>query len=288
MGPAQLAAQNRLNAATVFQKIFRGTKSRATLPLIRGQATLCAGHHLSCKVLNEEHELWSGIFHEEPSCQGGNVNFNEECEVRHRDLDTQAKTDFSETGCKLSSLFAEVVVAEFSLPKKPLHTILDHPSSAALENCFQDSIAKMESGSIIPLWNGKATKLRPTPAAVQTLKALHVKYGFFMAAPARELAPAPAPDPVPAPRWPSAYSQCPPKSYLAPSLSRTGARTICGGPMVAQDDVIVDDLVERLAKLTLKCGPGPCEVSELPYTICGALVEDHKNFTDKGIDTRST
>ena len=265
MGPAQSAAHNRLRATTVFQKIFRGSKARSKLPRLRAQSSIGAGIYLNCRVLNEEHELWSNTTMDpRPSWHEGvfDLTFNEECEVRICDQDIQAKTDFSETGDKISNLFAEVVVAEFSKPSKPLYSIFDHPESHALENCFQVAIQKMESGNILSLWDGHSTKLRPTPSAIQTLKSLHVKYGFFMTAPTPAPAPAPAPTPapvtVPGPRRPSAHAL----NQRSTGLARCAPRTICGMKMIVQGEENIDDLVDRLTKLTLKYGPGPCTISQ--------------------------
>jgi hypothetical protein len=235
-------------AATLIQRMFRGSHVRFFGPRTNQMVDHPLGHETlrinsrpsatglarsghggpargrpfqQCGIdgLNRHHELWArDVTPVAPS----RVTFNEYAEMTDDPLQEDrfelGETEMRDGRDKPSFAFAQAMDAAFS--KKPVYKFFDE--NKPIGSFFDDAIASLSKGKRFSIWDGQSTKIPATAACISIVKTCEVKYKFFL---------------IPAPQ--------PEKLVVAPLVRKT----VHCGPV--DHEFTVDDLVERLRKLTL-------------------------------------
>ena len=219
---------NRVAAATVIQKVFRGSHVRFFGPRNIQMEYHPLGHETlrvesrsfasGLKGINKYHELWS---EEINPVKINKVTFNDytevtddpQCEDRCEMLDVE----FRDGKEKPSFAFAQVINAAFE--RRPIYNYLS--GDKPIGSFFDEAIRSLEAGKRFSIWDGHSTKIPATPACISIVKTCQVKYNFFTMAPSRTDV----------------------KEKIVPS------KVIQCGPV--EDEFTVEDLWERLRKLKL-------------------------------------
>jgi hypothetical protein len=166
--------------------------------------------------------------------------------------DSGVTTDFAclkDGSNKTSFIFAKVIDAAFA--KKPVHPFFSNPCASELEQLFKTTIASLERGEKVSLWDGQSTKIPVAQVCIEIVKTCFVKYNYFMDNSQAE--------PEPEPDMPDiadleerlkklmAASNFPPGPCTTTPLARSAPPTICGVPKIREDDL--DARMERLLNL---------------------------------------
>ena len=158
---------------------------------------------------------------------------------------------FEDGSNKTSFIFAKTIDA--AIAKKPVHPFFSTPCAPDLEQLFKTTIASLERGEKVSLWDGHSTKIPTNPACLEIVKTCFVKYNYFMGN---------SPSvPEPTEKHPSvdvrdleerlkklmAVSNFSPGPCTTTPLARSGPPTICGVPKIREDDL--DARMELLLNL---------------------------------------
>jgi hypothetical protein len=256
-------------AAETIQRIWRGSQVRFFGPRHKQMGPQPFGHISLTRdtdFLNLNHSVWQ-LRRADLNGQRANhviskrtISFSDECLVRAEE-DKVVTTDFHDTPDKVSRLFANTIVSLF-VPENcsgftPLYRLFCHPNAPSLEPYFRNTIAKMESGQRVSIWDGQSTKLNPSDNAINAIKTCFVKYNYFMKSfdPTNQTTTnQPTPNQLVASilEGPLTCSVTPMATAVSKpmGLARVAERTICGVKMVNQvPEFSVEDLEERLHKL---------------------------------------
>jgi len=181
-------------ASTTIQRFFRGSKVRFFDPRSKQMDPQPLGHTTLNGVLdkiNSEHELWglNSPYHNVIRAPLGSrimrsgsyrVGFLKEGVERHNSTTKAHIINYKEGREKPSRLFAEAIVAMFSIPNKSLMPIFMHSNAKSLKPFFDNTILRLESGLKASIWDGHSSKLRPSQEAIDRIKECRVKYEYFV------------------------------------------------------------------------------------------------------------
>jgi len=171
-------------ASTTIQRFFRGSKVRFFEPRKKQMDTNPLGHATlkgALYKINSEHELWGP----DPLMKCGysykrHIGFEKEGIERHESTNMVHTINYHEGRDNPSRLFADVICSVFTIPKKSLTPIFLHSNARSLQPLFDRTIAKLEDGHKVSIWDGQSTKLPPSALAIDMVKECRVKYEYFM------------------------------------------------------------------------------------------------------------
>lgn len=191
--------------ATKIQSLWRGFKVRETLPRLRaeyyakyageglGHLTIALGfrdrpqEYPLCRVnmnwLNKRHGVWAkdGPYRHGP--QSFKVRFGEKTETLYHEGPEREQrvgwTNFAPRGDSPSWTFSKVINAHYG--NKGVWKCIkdDMEENLKVDQIFQETIEKLESGEMAFLWDGSSTKIRPTSGHISKVKTAYVKFRFF-------------------------------------------------------------------------------------------------------------
>ena len=181
-------------ASTTIQRYFRGSKVRFFDPRTKQMGSQPLGHSTlngALDKINSEHELWGAPppyqnviraplgsrIMRSGSYRIGFLKEGVEC----RNSTTKGHViNYQEGRNNPSHLFAEAIVAIFSIHNKPLMPIFTHANAKSLKPLFDKAILKLERGSCVSIWGGQFTKLKPSSLTIDRIKECRVKYEYFV------------------------------------------------------------------------------------------------------------
>ena len=216
------------------------------------EANLNAGYHLNIEELNELHPLWSKELPDlgSPDYEliPHKVSFCEETQNRDEtNKDRKEKTDFLERGDR--PLCKALKLIEAAVYDRPIYEIFLGEQNKFIINAVDiiigDILESLIKGDSYRFNNASSTKVRPSPAFINKLKAAYVKFKYFANLP---------PLPTPKAKKPKSLEERmealkvlpfegPKKLHLVRQASRS---VYCVPPPI-------DDLEERYLKLLGRC-----------------------------------
>ena len=192
-------------SATKIQSLWRGYKVRETLPRLRaeyyakyageglGHKTIAIGfrdrpqEYPLCRVsmdwLNKRHGVWAKDGPYRHGSQSFKVTFGEKTETLYHEGPEREQrvgwTNFAPRGDSPSWTFSKVINAHYG--NKGVWKCIkdDMEENLKVDQIFQETIEKLESGEMAVLWDGSSTKIRPTFGHISKIKAAYVKFRFF-------------------------------------------------------------------------------------------------------------
>lgn len=191
-------------AATKIQSLWRGFKVRETLPDLRakyyakyageglGHITLKKGYRNRpqefplCRVsmgwLNKRHHVWAkdGPYRNGP--ESFKVTFGEKTETLYHEGQEREQrvgcTNFAPRGDSPSWTFSKVINAHYGNKGVWKYVKDDMEENLKVDQIFQETIEKLESGETAIVWDGSSTKIRPTKGHISKVKTAYVKFRF--------------------------------------------------------------------------------------------------------------
>jgi hypothetical protein len=172
--------RSKNSSALTIQRIFRGAQVRffqprqeQMMPSVLGHTSI--GNNLD--RINKESLYWSS---ELTLSWMNEVGFNTHHNVKTMDTEEVVSgfASLKDGHVKSSFIFAKAIDAAFS--QDPVYPFFLGPSAADLDTHFKKTIALLEKGVKVVLWDGHSTKIPASKGCLEIVKVCFVKYNFFM------------------------------------------------------------------------------------------------------------
>jgi hypothetical protein len=141
------------------------------LPSVLGHTSI--GKNLD--RINKDSLYWSS----EPTfSKMKEISFGIHSTVKMMDTEEVVFTSLKDGKDKSSFIFAKVIDAAFS--RRPVHPFFIGSCAADLDPHFKETIALLEKGVKVGLWDGRSTKIPASKGCLEIVKSCFVKYNYFM------------------------------------------------------------------------------------------------------------
>jgi len=259
---------------------------RKTLPELRaeyyakhageglGHMTLSTGYRdlpeeypmccVNLQWVNKTHHLWAGNPEETTRTK---VTFGEKTETLYQEGSDREQrvgwTNFAPRGDSPSWTFSKVIDAHYGNKGVWKYIKDDKSENLKVEQIFQETIEKLESGETAFLWDGSSTKIRPTFGHISKVKAAYVKFRFFAGLSEEE-----TPKSIDISDLEARLEKLKkmPPAPKEPMLARTQSARVNGMSGINPVEKRIDDLEERMLRL-LNMAPDVIMAEPLTCTV---------------------